>query len=122
MFASTSLYEGLCIYFSKTKYLYICLFFKAFHLHWQEPILQLLETLAVDGRARELALSALKPVQNFEECLAVNSSDLGSEELRRTIECTSQGDDVSFIEYILLSVDFLFGWSFLSDLWLDSVF
>lgn len=56
----------------------------------QEPVLQLLETLVVDGRARELALSALKPVQNLEECLAVNSSDLGSEELRRTIECTSQ--------------------------------
>lgn len=72
----------------------IC-FLENYALRWptpdeQESVLQLLEMLVIDGRARELALSDLKPVQNLEECFAVNSSDIESEELKRTIECTSQ--------------------------------
>lgn len=56
----------------------------------QEPVLQHLETIVIDGRAGELALSALRSVQNLEECFAVSFSELGSEELKRNIECTSQ--------------------------------
>jgi len=104
MFSSTFLYEGLYLYLAKAKYFYICLFVKTFHFHWQEPVLQLLETIVVDGRARELALLAVRPVQNLEECFAVNYSDIGSEELKRNIECTSQGNDLSCIEHEFLSV------------------
>jgi len=106
IFAPTFLYEGLCFYLAKAKIVLYFSFLKAkeLYLHWQEPILQLLETIVIDGRARELALSA-RPVQNLEECLAMNS---GSEESKRTIECTSQGTCLASNIYYLF-VHFLFG-------------
>ena len=107
IFAPTFLYEGLFFYLAKTKMVLYFSFLKAkeLYLHLQEPILQLLEMIVIDGRARELALSASRPVQNLEECLAMNS---GSEESKRTIECTSQGTCLASNIYYLF-VHFLFG-------------
>eukprot|EP01018_Ginkgo_biloba_P024431 Gb_03145 [translate_table: standard] len=73
----------------------IC-YLESFALNWPTPdeqvlVLQVLEMTVIEERARELAASTSKPLQNLQECLTVSCSDFGSQKLDRNIECASKG-------------------------------